>query len=76
MSAIPGFAAWPPRTARLLLSALVLLIAYGLWLDVPPPTDETSQSDNFAADKGDIALYPAVVKRLQAGERFYAANGD
>jgi hypothetical protein len=70
MSAIPGFAAWPPRAARLLLIALALLMAYGLWLDVPPPTDETSQSDNFAADKGDVALYRAVVKRMQEGESF------
>jgi hypothetical protein len=76
MSVIPGFAAWPPRAARLLLIALALLMAYGLWLDVPPPTDETSQSDNFAADKGDVALYRAVVKRMQEGESFYAANGD
>lgn len=70
------FVAWPPRAARLLLMSLGLLIAYGLLLDVLPPTDEPSQSENFAADKGDVALYRAVVKRMRAGESFYAANGD
>ncbi len=75
MITIPDFAAWPPTAARLLLSALVLLIAYGFWLDVPPPIDESSPSDLAANDEGDVALYRAVIRRMGAGEGFYAANG-
>lgn len=77
MITIPGIAAWPPTAARLLLSALVLLIAYGFWLEVPPPTDEFSPSNlAAAAEKGDVGIYRAVVRRMEAGEGFYAANGD
>ena len=70
---ISFYANWPPLFARLTLLAVVALIVYGLLFGV--------ESFPVGADTGpeeakDIDLYRAVVERLQAGEGFYAANGE
>lgn len=73
LGAISDYAAWRPWFARLVLLTLTLLIAYGLLLDIDFVRDATTKTDG---EHGDIALYRAVVDRLQAGESFYPANGD
>lgn len=63
---------WKPLFARLVLLSLAFLIVYGLWLDV----DFLDAKSTTDPESNDIALYRAVVERLQAGEDFYTANGD
>jgi hypothetical protein len=67
------YADWPPLLARLTLLVLVLLVVYGFVIDVEPLIDTSKKTEEQTSD---LDLYRAVVERLQAGESFYAANGD
>jgi hypothetical protein len=55
--------------------ATVLLIGYGLVLDVPSVAESGDQDDGgmLAEDRGDVALYRAIVERMQAGQGYYPA---
>ena len=66
---------WPPYVAQLVLITLALMVGFGLFLDYPA-LDKLATSANSLDEKGDIALYRAVVNRMQSGESFYAATGD
>ncbi len=70
------FATWSPFRARLALLALVLTMGYGLLLPDPPLGDDNRQAAVAAIDRGDVALYRALVQRMSAGEGYYEAAGD
>ena len=74
------YASWPPALARATLLALLIGIGYGFLLDVDSVTDDGERGQDQAAlleeDRGDVALYRAVIERMQAGEGFYVANGS
>lgn len=67
------FEAWVPGAARLTLIALLLLVGYGISLDV---SEEDHPVRNDAVKKGDVALYRAIVKRMETGEGYYPAVGE
>ncbi|WP_201245942.1 hypothetical protein [Halochromatium salexigens] len=69
------YASWPPRLAQAVLLALLLAIGLGLALDVESVIEGDEDARMLKADRGDVALYRAVITRMQAGEGFYAANG-
>ena len=66
---------WPPHLAQLVLITLTLLIGFGLLLDYPE-LGNLATSAETEEEKGDIALYRTVVKRMRAGESFYVATGE
>lgn len=67
------YAGWRPLGARLVLLALALLMLYGLGWVLANPCRMGTPTDDPAIDKGDVALYRAIVGRMAAGEDYYAA---
>ena len=72
------FTPWQPLAARLWLIGLAALIIYGILLEIRTPGELTTgelmpPSAPLGSDRGDVALYRAIVTRMQAGEAYYAA---
>ncbi len=73
VSPICRYAGWRPWAARLALLVLLLLTLYGLaWVMLHPSLAATPTSGS-PTDKGDVALYRAIVGHMVAGEDYYAA---
>lgn len=73
LSPICRYAVWRPWAARLALLVLLLLTLYGLaWVILHPSLAATPTSGS-PTDKGDVALYRAIVGHMAAGEDYYAA---
>jgi hypothetical protein len=67
------YSAWPQPLSRSLLLAVLLAIGYGLMLQVPPVSESEKPDAMVEADRGDVALYRAIVERMQAGQGYYPA---
>ncbi|NCA91121.1 MAG: hypothetical protein EOM92_20165 [Gammaproteobacteria bacterium] len=72
-SPISRYAGWRPRGARLVLVALTLLTLYGLGWVIAHPSQKATPGEDPAIDKGDVALYRAIVGHMAAGEDYYGA---
>ena len=70
---IGRFATWKPLKARLALLAMALLTLYGLsWVIVHPNLVANPMRDP-STDKGDDALYRAIMGHMAAGVGYYGA---
>lgn len=70
---ISRYADWGPLMARLALLAWVLVTLYGLSWVIAHPSPGATPTNNQANDRGDIALYRAIVVHMANGESYYAA---
>lgn len=62
-----------PWVARLVLIGMMLLLGYGVYLDVSLGDDPARSN---AAETGDVALYRVITERVRAGEDYYNVVGD
>ncbi len=67
------FSSWQPLGARLVLLVLVLLTLYGLAGVIAHPSREPTPTSAPSPDKGDVALYRAIVGHMAASEGYYTA---
>lgn len=73
-----GCEPWQTLVARLVLMGLAVLIGYGILLEIRAPGelktgDHVPLSVPLPRDRGDVALYRAIVNHMQAGDGYYAA---
>ncbi|MGA2616280.1 MAG: hypothetical protein ABSF26_01645 [Thermoguttaceae bacterium] len=69
-----GFARLAPWQARAVLAALVALVLFGLAVRPPPPKNVTTRGGK--PEPGDAALYMAEIRRVHAGENYYAVAAE
>lgn len=76
MATIWGDISSGARTVRLATLALVIVLSLWASFTTRPPNPVLSAAEEISEDRGDVALYREVARRVAAGESYYTAAAE